>query len=89
MRGEHSTHEVGKSLGRENRRDGEAEAAPAPSVPLPRHRPEKARYRRAGSNKNTQTTKLGVPAAPLQPRVRLRRAEVPAQDLRRERDARL
>ena len=36
------------------------------------------------------TTKLRLPAAaPPQPRVRLRRAEVPANDLRRERDARL
>ena len=84
---EDSTHEVGKSLGREDRWDGVRRAAER-ATPTPQAR-EGTPSPRWKKKKGYTTTKLRLPAAAPQPRVRLRRAEVPSNDLRRERDARL
>ena len=85
---EDSTHEVGKSLGRENRWDGARRRAAERATPTPQAR-EGTPSPRWKKKKGYTTTKLRVPAAPLQPRVRLKGPEVPPKNLRRERDARL
>ena len=87
-RGEHSTHEVGKSLGRENRRDGVARRRRA----CHSHATGQRRHAVAAPGKENgyTTTKLRLLAAAApQPRVRLKGPEVAANNLRRERDARL
>ena len=85
---EDSTHGVGVSL--------EVHVARATAWPRRAERATPAPQAREGTpsprwkkKKGYTTTKLRLPAAAPQPRVRLEGPEVAAEDLRRERDARL
>ena len=91
-RGEDSTHGVGASLGPENRRDGEAaarrrRACHSHATGERRHAIAALEEKEEGYTTNKNLRRIA--AAPLQPRVRLEGPEVPAENLRRERDARL